>query len=524
MSTVRRNNSNRLRSCSGILILILLASAGAVPAAEKASGYQAAVESITGDDLLREVKVLAGEKMEGRGSGSRGGRLAAKYLAKQFAKRDLLPGGPDGKFGQPFLNRYQNVLGTLPGRDPELKKQYVLVGAHYDHLGHGGGGAPRGPQGVIYPGADDNASGTSALLELAEALGFLAEPPRRTIIFAAWDAEERGLYGSKHWAAHPTVPVKNVAAAFNLDMIGMLRDDRVTVIGLRSGTGWRRLLTEQNAAAGFQFEFRWRLLPQADHFPLFEKGIPVLMLHTGMHDEYHRPSDKPETLNGPGMSRVVRLVFGMMYELAERPSRMAFRQAARYETAQQVKQRLRTAPPPPRLGVTLDPQPPAAPGVGLLKVAPQSAADKAGLKQGDRILRFAGKEISNYKELTGAVATAESPAAAEVKNPDEDRPHEVRIELPGKPLRLGILWAVDDAEPGTLILSHVIPGSPADRAGLQPGDRVYQIAGRDFTDDNEFLRLAQILPDPLELLIERAGKLQVVVLHLQPVVPVKRAA
>jgi hypothetical protein len=503
------------------ILLLLMAAASA---AEKSADYQAALESITSEDLLREVKVLAGEKMEGRESGSRGGRLAAQYLAEQFARRKLQPGGPDGKFEQPFQAAYQNILGLLPGRDPELKEQCILIGAHYDHLGYGGGGKPRGPRGVLYPGADDNASGTSALLELAEALEFLAVPPRRSIVFAAWDAEERGLYGSKYWAAHPTFPAKNVAAAFNLDMIGMLRDDRLTIIGVRSGAGWRRLLAEQSAGQGFSFDFTWTLRPKADHFPMFEKGIPVLMLHTGLHDEYHRPSDKPDTLKGPGMSRVVRLLFGMMYELADRPGRLAFRKAAQYETEEQVQKRRQTPPPPPRLGATLDPQSSAQPGVRLLKVEPDSPAAKAGLKPDDRILRFAGKEVTAWEELVGAVMTAESPALAAVKSPKEESPREVRIELPGRPLRLGITWHIDDAEPGALILTHVIPGSPAALAGLKPGDRIYQIAGRDFKDENEFLELAQTSSDPLELLIDRAGQLQVIVLHFQPAIPVKRAA
>jgi hypothetical protein len=520
-ATMQRNLAFFRPFC--VFSLIFLGT-GLNSAVEKAADYQAALESITGDDLLRDVKVLAGEKMEGRESGSAGSRLAAKYLAEQFAKRKLQPGGPNGKFEQPFQGCYRNVLGVLPGRDPELKKECILVSAHYDHLGRGSGGNPRGPLGVIYSGADDNASGTSALLELAEAMGFLAKPPRRSIVFAAWDAEERGLYGSIHWAEHPTFPAKRVAAAFNLDMIGMLRDDSLMVLGVRSGAGWRRLLAEQNAGLGLNFDFLWTMQPKADHFPLFEKGIPVIMLHTGLHDNYHCPGDKPEILNASGMSRVARLAFGMTYELAERPGRMAFRKAAQYETAEQVRKRLHVSPLPTRLGVTLDPQSSTDPGVKLLQVEPQSAAAKAGLKKGDRILRLAGTEASSCEELIGAVMAAQSPAEAEVKSADQDQPRKVTIELPGKPLRWGIAWSIDDAEPGTLILAHVIPGSPAARAGLKPGDRVYQIAGRDFTDEAEFQKLSQSQPEPLELLIERAGRLQVVLLHIQPVKSVRRAA
>jgi hypothetical protein len=512
-----------LRHFRSILPILLILAAWA-PAAEQSADYRAAVESITGDDLIGAVKVLAGPKLEGRESGSQGGHAAAKYLAEQFAKRKLKPGGPDGRFEQPFYGAYQNVLGVLPGRDPELKNEYILIGAHYDHLGYGSGGTPRGPWGVMYPGADDNASGTSALLELAQALEFLSKPPRRTIVFAAWDAEERGLYGSTYWASHPTAPINKVAAAFNLDMIGMLRDNRVTVLGFRTGAGWRRLLAEQNAQSHFQFEFEWAMRPEADHYPLFDKGIPILMLYTGMHDEYHRPSDKPETLNPPGMSRVVRLVFGMMVELAERPGRLAYRKAAQYETADQVAGRLRASEPPPRLGVTMDPQSPPDAGIRLLGVDHDSPAAKAGLKRGDRILRFAGKKPANCEELIAAVVTADSPAEAEVRSAGEKGSRKMSIALPGKPQRLGITWAVDDAEPGVVILTRVIPGSPAARAGLKPGDRIYQIDGRDFADEREFFQLIKSPPETLELLIERDEALQIVPLRLHPAAPVKRAA
>jgi membrane-associated protease RseP (regulator of RpoE activity) len=315
-----------------------------------------------------------------------------------------------------------------------------------------------------------------------------------------------------------------VAAAFNLDMIGLLRGKRVEVTGLRTGAGWCRLLAEQNAPAHFHFDFDWAMRPEADHYPLFEKGIPILMLHTGMHDEYHRPSDTPETLNAPGMSRVVRLVFGMMVELAERPGRMTFRKAAQYETAEQVQKRLHESDPPPRLGVTLDPQSSPGAGVRLLGVERDSPAAKAGLKPGDRILRFAGKKPANCEELVGAVMAADSPAEAEVQSAGAEKPRTVSIALPGKPLRLGITWTVDDAEPGAVILTRVIPGSPAARAGLQPGDRIYQVGGRNFAGENEFLRLIKTPPEPLELLVERDESLQVVLLRLHPATPVKRAA
>ena len=177
-----------------------------VRAAEKNSSYQAALESIKADELAEEVGTLANDAMEGREAGTRGGRAAADYLAGQYARLHLRGGGPDGAFLQPFEPNFHNVLAILQGSDPKWRDQVIVVGAHYDHLGYGGR-ASLGPYGYIHPGADDNASGTAAVLELAKAFTILSVGPKRSILFAAWDAEEKGLLGSKHWVAHPTVPL-----------------------------------------------------------------------------------------------------------------------------------------------------------------------------------------------------------------------------------------------------------------------------------------------------------------------------
>ena len=149
-----------------------------VQAAEKSAAYRAALESITSADLTGYVKHLADPQMEGRQSGTRGGRAAAAYLAEQFAKLNLRAAGSGEGFEQPFPPNYRNVLGIIPGGDPALKDEVIVVGAHYDHIGFGNRGNSLGPYGKIHPGADDNASGTSALMELAKA--FRVRPSGRS--------------------------------------------------------------------------------------------------------------------------------------------------------------------------------------------------------------------------------------------------------------------------------------------------------------------------------------------------------
>jgi hypothetical protein len=493
-------------------------------AAEKNAAFRAALESITAADLLDRNKVLADEKMAGREAGTAGGAEARKYILEQYAKFKLQPGGPDGKFEQPLPPNYCNVVGLIPGRDPALKNEYVLLEAHYDHvgLGHRMSYDP----GAIHPGADDNASGSSALIELAEAFALLAEPPKRSILILATDGEEKGLVGSNYWAKHPTVPTDKVVAGLNLDMIGRLRDDTLYIYGTRTGAGWRRLVGEQNDEPRLKLEFGWSFQPNSDAYPLFEKGIPALLFHTGVHENYHRTSDTPDRLDSQGMSRIVRLAFCLTNELAERPERLAHRANAHRETERMESELTEQSPvPPSRLGVTVEAAPSSdLPGVKILKIDADSPAARAGMKEGDRILEFAGREIKTSDELIGAVVTAANIAKATVRGPDEEKSREVEIELAGKPMRLGFTWRVDEAEPKAVILTHVLPGTPAALAGLKPGDRVYQIAGRDFADEAEFIRTAKEAADKLDLLIERNGQLQLLHLDLKSAATVKREA
>ncbi len=363
------------------------------------------------------------------------------------------------------------------------------------------------------------------MLQVARALTLLAGPPKRSVLLAHWDAEEKGLLGSKHWVAQPTLPLGRVVAAINLDMIGRLRDEQVTVFGGRSGYGWRRLVSFQNDEPHLRLDFSWTLEARADHYSLFEQGIPVLMFHTGLHADYHRPSDVADRINTAGMERVTRLLFGMVYELAQRPAVPGFRAAARYESPETQRAiESEAARPADRLGVGWTDDAATAGGVRVSSVDAGSPAARAGLREGDLIVRFAGRDIHSDDDFFAAVAAAENPASLTVRRPGQEKPLELTAQLAGPPLRWGIAWRIDDAEPGAVILTHVVPGSPAARAGLAAGDRVYQLAGRDFADESAFALLAKTAADPLQLLVERDGRLRIVTLRLRQAEPVKRAA
>jgi len=509
-----------------VALLLCCAWIGPIRAAEKNSSYQAALASIKADEMAGHVGRLADPAMEGREAGTPGGHAAGEYLADQYARLRLRGAGTDGGRFQPFPPNFRNILTILRGSDSKLRDQVIVVGAHYDHIGYGGGGLSLYGYGYIHPGADDNASGSAAVLELAKAFTVLSAAPKRSIIFAAWDAEEKGLLGSKYWVAHPTVPLEHVVAALNLDMVGRLRDEHLIVLGARSGYGWRRLASSQNDIPGLRLDFSWEFKPNADYYSFFERDIPVLMFFTGLHDNYHRPSDVAKLINSEGMTQVTRLLFNVVYDLADRPAAVpGVRAAARYETPE-TEQAILDQPVKPvdRLGVEWLDEAALAGGIRISAVEPGSPADRAGLRPGDRIERFAGREIHSNDDFFAAVSSAESPASLIIHRPGTEKPLDVKVALLGSPLRWGILWRVDDAEPGVVILTHVVPGSPAARAGLRPGDRIYQVAGHDFADESAFARLVKGHLDSLQLLLERDGRLRTVILERQQAAPIKRAA
>jgi Zn-dependent M28 family amino/carboxypeptidase len=189
---------------------------------------------------------------------------AGNYLAKAFSAAGLTPAGENGSYFQGFNGNCRNILGIVAGSDAALKQEVIAIGAHYDHVGYGRNGNSFGPIGYIHNGADDNASGTAAILEMIDAIKRLPTPPKRSLLFVLWDAEEDGLIGSRHWIARPTIPLARVKLYINLDMVGRLKNDRVEVYGSRTLAGSRRLLAEENADAKLR---RLRLADQGRQRP-----------------------------------------------------------------------------------------------------------------------------------------------------------------------------------------------------------------------------------------------------------------
>jgi hypothetical protein len=478
-------------------------------------------ESITSADLKRHVDVLADDSLEGREAGSRGGRAASVYLAREFERHKLKPAGGDGTFFQPFFGNCRNVLGVLTGSDPALRQQYVLLCAHYDHVGYGNRRNSNGPTGFIHNGADDNASGTAALLEMMEAVASLPEPPKRSILFALWDSEENGLNGSRHWTSNPTIPPGSITAAINLDMVGRLRNDRLIVYGSRTSAGLRRLVCEANRDCDLLLDFAWEMNDDSDHHNFFTAGIPVMMFHTGLHEDYHRPSDDAAKINAAGIQRVGRLLFGATIGLADEPVQRSFRAQSRSEFQSTRQSREQPLPPAPsRLGVRWSNESDGGPGLRLDTVVSGSPADRAGLRSGDRVLRFSGEEVAADR-FASLVLAAAGPVEAVISRTGVAEPIKVKLQLAGEPIRLGINWRVDDAEPTLVQIVRIVPGSPAANAGIRVLERVYEVNGQAFSSGSEFARLVAA-DGPLQLLVENQGRMRTV--EVTPLEPLSKPA
>ncbi len=494
-------------------------AAAASTTVKSSAAYLTALNSITAETLKEHVCCLADDALQGRKPGTPGGRAAGEYVAAAFRKYALSPGdvplgeetdtgeaeaGADadasGDYFQPFEAKYRNVLALLPGSDAELKKEVIVVGAHYDHIGSGND---------VYNGADDNASGASALLELAEACSLLPQPPRRTIIFAAWDGEESGLLGSGYWQRHCRTGDRRVVFAFNMDMIGRLRNEKLAVHACRSGYGLRRLVSTLNS--GLALEFPGPVKRCSDHWTFFDVGIPVMMFNTGRHEELHTPDDDAAQINDDGMRRVARLAFETVIALADAEEVTKFRDASRNETDEAaVCDAGRFAAVIGRFGATWINAGGENGGIRLDAVYPHKAAERAAFEPGDCVVSFAGRTIDGGDDMQSAVLTAASPAEITVRRDGRAEPLSLSVDLDGKPLRLGIFWREDDAEPGTTVLTYIVPQTPAARAGLQSGDRIYAVNGKAFADDEEFVKLIENRKGPLQLQVERDGKLRTV--------------
>jgi hypothetical protein len=298
----------------------------------------------------------------------------------------------------------RNVVAVIPpANGGAAPVEYVMLGAHYDHLGRGetGGFGIKGEENQIHNGADDNASGVAAMLELAAALAQdRRERPAdfsRGVIFSFWSGEELGLVGSTHFAEKPLTPLPGVSAYLNFDMVGRLRENKLTLQGVGSSTAWKKLIERRNVAAGFNLTLQDDPYLPTDTTPFYPKGVPVLAFFTGSHENYHRPADDTDTLNYEGLERIGRFARQLTLDLAKDGPRIDYAKVERTAGNAGSRDTVRAY-----LGTIPDYASDIA-GVKLTGARGGSPADKAGLKAGDIIVEFAGQKIANIYDYTYAL-------------------------------------------------------------------------------------------------------------------------
>jgi len=500
------NSLRPARPVARSLLLLLLVFGGEHRATAQAP-------QISVDALRRHCTTLSSDSLEGREAGSQGGHAAAAYLQTELGQIPRIRPGTSAGWIQEFGTGYRNVLVILPGSDPGLARECLLIGSHYDHVGRGTSRTSRGGIGQIHNGADDNSSGTAVVLELIRAFATLKPAPRRSLIFAFWDAEEIGLVGSRHWMQHPTIPLEQLKAAINLDMIGRARNDTVSVTGWRTAAGFRPRLARQNLGP-LQMTFPSTLRADSDHHSFFSGGIPCLHFDTGLHDDYHRPSDDADKLNYDGMQCIAEFVYRTVLDLANAESVPGFRPDSRTERPPRWQDLPATRTPSRRLGVAFETQAFARDRAIIAEVGEGTAARRAGLQAGDRILRLAHWNGERTADLRTVVQIARSPVTLLVERPGRDEPWEIEVALDGPPVRVGLAWELDPALPECAVVTQVIAESPADRAGLQVGDLLMEIAGAVPSTDAIIRRQLLESPGPLSLCIERAGRLSTIKVEL----------
>ena len=284
----------------------------------------------------------------------------------------------------------KNVIGVLEGEGP-LAHETIVIGAHYDHVGLGEEGSLAPGSKEVHNGADDNGSGTVSLLELARRLAARKEKPSRRLVFIAFTAEERGLIGSNHYVKNPLFPLKDTVAMFNMDMVGRLRDDKLTVFGTGTSSRWKPLLDELGKKHGFKLAYQPEGLGPSDHAKFYSEKIPVLHLFTNTHRDYHRPSDDVDKINVPGMNRIVDFLEEIVLKTLaskERPDFVEVKGTAQLERGGSR----------PYFGSIPDFGTDAK-GYAISGVSPGSPADKGGLKGGDVIVQLGKQKIGSLDDF-----------------------------------------------------------------------------------------------------------------------------
>jgi len=363
---------------------------------------------VTVTELRDHISYLASDSLGGRETGSEGDSLAAEYIRQELSLCGFIPLSGDGFQRFPWsanagmdssggmimeTGQSRNVVMMLPGEDDSLKNEYIIIGAHFDHLGKGGKGSSSMKQDTIavHPGADDNASGIGMMMEIAEKFALTKGSHPRTIICIAFSGEEKGLFGSKYFVNNPVIDMSKIDAMINLDMVGRLQESKILQIsGIGTSPGFVDIVNMLNDTSSIKLALSESGYGPSDHSSFYSNNVPVLFFTTGAHTDYHKPSDTYDMINYEGMVKVSELIFDVVHHLDSLPQKLAFREAGlKEEESSPMRGKGAT------LGIMPDFNGIEKNGLRADIVTPGKPAANGGMKNGDIITAINGKAINN---------------------------------------------------------------------------------------------------------------------------------
>ena len=386
-------------------------------------------------DLETIIRSLASEDFEGRAPNTKGDSLTCDLISESFESiglkkfndsyfqvisfnnRDWRGKNPSAEI-QTYYSR--NIIGIIPGNDKDLKNEYVIIGAHHDHLGFGGRmSGSRVQEEAIHFGADDNASGVGLMIDLAKK--FSNKPTKRTLIFIGFAAEEKGLVGSKAFVENPLIDLSKVNAMINFDMVGNLKNNAITAGGSKTSTKSEELILKHSSKHGLKPSLSPNGHGPSDHAPFYGKNIPVFYFTTGADHTYHTPLDNAENINYKGIELISDFVYDLVEDIANN-DKLIFQETAPSSTPTMQSFKV-------TLGLMPDVTGSTDKGLKADLIIKDRPAYKAGMKNGDIILEMDSIKIENINDYMKALSNLKKDTSVNVKVLRDKEIVNLRVEL-----------------------------------------------------------------------------------------------